>query len=65
MDWKQLLGKQVRVHWGMDQNREHPPAAEGKVVYYIDGPSIGVRAADGTVQAWPVTLPIALADEEC
>lgn len=63
MDGKQLLGKQVRVHFGFDRNREHSPIAEGEVVYYIDGPSIGVRAADGSVQAWPMSLPIDEVDE--
>ena len=59
MNGKEWLGKQVRVHSGPDRAKEHAPLVEGEVVYYIDGPSIGVRAADGTVTAWPVSLPIA------
>lgn len=54
-DW---LGKPVRVFAAYDWRKQHSPMAEGEVVFYIDGPSIGVRGADGNVATWPVSLPI-------
>lgn len=52
------LGRQVRVFAGWDWRKQSRPMAEGEIVYYISGPSIGVRDADGNVQVWPLSLPI-------
>lgn len=58
MNGRDWLGKRVRVFAGWDRSKSGPPMVEGEVIYYIDGPSIGVRAADDTVTAWPISLPI-------
>ena len=55
---RRWLGKRVRVFAAYDWRKQQEPMAEGEVVYYIDGPSIGVRSPDGRIEAWPVSLPI-------
>jgi len=58
MSGREWVGKRVRVFAGWDRQKQYPTMTEGEVIYFIDGPSIGVRDAAGHVQAWPVTLPI-------
>jgi hypothetical protein len=64
MNAREWLGKRVRVFAAYDHARQHAPRIEGEVIYYIDGPSIGVRTADGRVEACPITCPIDYDDRQ-
>jgi len=58
MSGKDWLGKQLRIFAGYDRAKQYSPMAEGEVIAYIDGPSVIVRNADGTTDAWPISLPM-------